>query len=226
MWREGGLASRWAEGSVLKCSLCSCSHESGWWGLFRGTNTVADQRSFSAQTDFLMEAIRLVPLFIFSFPIVSFSAGLNMQVKVLIPWLFWYFLTSSAKASIHRRFLQRSRQSAHTLDDIAICIKYHKSRHVLFCFFKAGSFNLPSVTSEFTRPVLREQIRVYTHSMTFNNNNNRRCLDLLAAMATGIRQSQLLCWWCPQKNRGAHWQRLWDRTVPAPQRPPLQRWVS
>lgn len=88
-----------------------------------------------------------------------------------------------------------------------------KADMFFFFFFKAGSSNPPSVTSEFTRPVLREQIRVYTRSMTFNNNNNRRCLDLLAAMATGIRQSQLLCWWCPQKNRGAHWQRLWDRAV-------------
>lgn len=49
--------------------------------------------------------------------------------------------------------------------------------------------------------------------MTFNNNNNRRCLDLLAAMATGIRQGLLLCWWCPQKNRGANWQRMWDGAV-------------
>lgn len=51
--------------------------------------------------------------------------------------------------------------------------------------------------------------------MTFNNNNNRRCLDLLAAMATGIRQRLLLCWWCPQKNRGANWQRLWDGAAAA-----------
>lgn len=49
--------------------------------------------------------------------------------------------------------------------------------------------------------------------MTFNNNNNRRCLDLLAAIATGIRQRLLLCWWCPQKNRGANWLCLWDRPV-------------
>lgn len=41
---EGELTSCWAEGSVLQCSLCLCSHESGWWGLFRGSNTVADER--------------------------------------------------------------------------------------------------------------------------------------------------------------------------------------
>lgn len=31
-------------------------------------------------------------------------------------------------------------------------------------------------------------------------------------MATGIRQ-RLLCWWCPQKNRGANRLCLWDRPV-------------
>ena len=73
-----------------------------------------------------------------------------------------------------------------------------------------------SLISQFTRPVLREQIRVYSlllASRTFHNNNNRRCLDLQAAMATGIRQGLLLCWWCPQEeseqnnnNKWANWQ--------------------
>lgn len=133
-----------------------------------------------------------------------------MRVKVLIPWLFWYVVTSPIKASIHSRFLQRS-------SSIGPHPWWHFHQHKMSLkqtsCFPAGSFNSPSVASEFTRPVLREQICVYTHSMTFNNNNNRRCLDLLAAMATGIRQRQLLCWWCPQKNRGANWQRLWDRAV-------------
>lgn len=95
--------------------------------------------------------------------------------------------------------------------------KSHKRKHTLFVFLQSfqRSYSL-SVISKFTRPVLREQICVYTPfltGMTFNNNNNRRCLDLLAAMATGISQRLLLCWWCPQKNRGANWLCLWDRPV-------------
>lgn len=35
----------------------------------------------------------------------------------------------------------------------------------------------------------------------------------MGTMATGISQRLLLCWWCPQKNRGANWLCLWDRPV-------------
>lgn len=84
----------------------------------------------------------------------------------------------------------------HTQQDISVGIKSH-NRNSLVCFLVSFQlFYLLSVISEFTRPVLREQICVYTQlltGMTFNNNNNRRCLDLLATMATGIRQRLLLC---------------------------------
>lgn len=86
------------------------------------------------------------------------------------------------------------------------------------CFLTSfQSFDLLSVISDSTRPVLQQQICVYTQlltGMTFNNNNNRRCLDLLATMATGISQRLLLCWWCPhRKIEGANWLCLWDRPV-------------
>lgn len=95
-------------------------------------------------------------------------------------------------------------------------IKSHRGRCIVFVFQQVFSASMLSVILEFTRPVLREQICVYTQlltGMTFNNNNNRRCLDLLATMATGISQRLLLCWWCPQKNGGANWLCLWDRPV-------------
>lgn len=84
LWGEGELTSCWAEGSVLQCWLCLCSHESGWWGLFRGSNTVADEHFCSAQTDFPMAAIRLVPLFIFSFLMFSCWGGLNVRVTIIV----------------------------------------------------------------------------------------------------------------------------------------------
>lgn len=71
---------------------------------------------------------------------------------------------------------------------------------IVFPFFVVVVVFQSSVShfsQEFTRPVLREQLCIYTlllTGMTFNNNNNRRCLDLLGSMATGIKQKLLFCW--------------------------------
>lgn len=99
------------------------------------------------------------------------------------------------------------------------------------CFLTSfQSFDLLSVTSESTRPVLQQQICVYTlllTGMTFNNNNNRRCLDLLATMATGISQRLLLCWWCPhRKIEGPTGSVCGIEPFSLLWWPPLQHWIS
>lgn len=123
--------------------------------------------------------------------------------------------------------------SGHTHGDIlATTESYKGGKASCVCFSTSFQcFNSLSVISEFTGPVLQEQICVYTllrAGMTFNKNNNRRCLDLLAAMETGISQRLLLCWWCPQKKqRGPTGSCLRDRPGSFLHwRPPLQRRVS
>lgn len=88
-------------------------------------------------------------------------------------------------------------------------IKSNNSRQIVFvfqCLFAVRHRKSSQDQSCGNRSVLLT-------GMTFNNNNNRRCLDGTVAVETGISQGLLLCWWCPQKNRGANWLCLWDRPV-------------
>lgn len=151
VWGEGELSSCWAEGSVG----CVYAHISPVTEAC--SEAAAPSQVFSAPTlsDGGDQVGSTLPLF--PFVLLACWARLSRRVEALIPWLFWYHLTSSIKASILSGVLQRRRFCA---------FKCHKSwLHVVQQVLRG--FKSPSFTLESTRPVLREQIRVYPRRYDF-----------------------------------------------------------